>query len=390
MKVTNVYTRILEAFVNGCRFIINEGGTRSSKTYSELQVFKTIADHSTSKEVEVNTIVSHSLPHLEGGAIRDFDKILSSEGVDLSVAKKKHPVIYTIGNQVFEFIGFDKPGKALGAARKRLFINEANKMPFDICHQLMQRTTETIFIDYNPSNEFWIEQEGYKDRKDSIVIHSTFLDNIQNLTKGQLAELMEAKRKAEIEETNGIKGYWYNYWRVYGLGLPGIIEGTILTNWSIGEFDSKLAHGYGLDFGVKDQDAMIKCAIDKKTKKVYWQEKIYKNNLSTSDLRNLISNSIENIKDLIIADTAGKRTIKDFRNDFNIRGVDKPKIVESIKLLMDFEIIISPESKNLISEIKGWTWLDKKGEIPSDENNHLLDAGRYIFWTLMKKRKRAR
>ncbi len=385
MKVTKVYTQTLEALVNGFRIIINEGGTRSSKTFSELQLFKTISDNI--DKHEINTVVSHSFPHLEGGAIRDFDKILTDEGVDISSVKTKNPCVYKIGKQIIEFIGFDRPGKALGAARNRLFINEANKMPFDICHQLMQRTTDTIFIDYNPSHEFWVDTEGYKERKDSIVIHSTFLDNIQNLTEGQLNELMEAKNKAEGEERQGLKGYWYNYWRVYGLGLPGIIEGTILTNWVEGEFDDKLPYIFGLDFGVKDQDALLKCAIDKKRKKVYWDEKIYRNNLSTNQLSKLIEKSISKTNDLIIADTSGKRTIKDYKDKFNIRPVKKPGIVESIKELMNYQIIITPHSNNIKHEIKNWIWLDKKGEVPIDEKNHLLDAGRYAFWTLTRKKK---
>jgi phage terminase large subunit len=388
MKVTNVYTQTLEALLNKYRIIINRGGTRSSKTYSELQIFKTIADNSTSKEIEINTVVSHSLPHLEGGAIRDFDNILTNSGIDLYKVKRKNPHIYTLNNQIIEFIGFDRPGKALGAARKRLFINEANKMPFDICHQLMQRTTSTIFIDYNPAHEFWVDTEGYLTRKDSKVIDSTYLDNIQNLTEGQLNELMEAKKKHDEEVSQGVKGYWYNYWRVYGLGLPGSIEGTILTNWIEGEFDNSLPYIYGLDFGVKDEDAMLKCAIDRKNKKVYWDEKIYQNNLSTDQLKQLINANIEKWNDLIIADTSGKRTIKDYKNDFNIKAVNKPNIVESIKDLMNFQLIITPTSKNLIRELRNWIWLDRKGEVPADENNHLIDAGRYAFWTLLKKRKK--
>lgn len=385
MKVTSVYTKTLEALVQGYRYIINEGGTRSSKTYSELQIFKTIADNS--DKHEINTIVSHSLPHLEGGAIRDFDSILVSDGISIDQVRTKRPYIYTIGNQIIEFIGFDRLGKGLGAARDRLFINEANKMPFDICHQLMQRTTQTIFIDYNPANEFWIDTEGYKERKDSIVIHSTFLDNIQNITDGQLSELMEAKRRAEIEERNGNKGYWWNYWRVYGLGLSGIIEGTIFSNWEIGEFDNSLPYIYGLDFGVKDQDAMLRCAVDNKNKIIYWSEEIYQNNLSTDELGKLIESRILKTRDLIIADSSGKRTIKDFKK-LNIKPVKKPNIVESIKKIMNYRIVITPNSKNLIHEIKNWVWLDRKGEVPIDENNHLLDAGRYAAWTLISGRRK--
>ncbi len=385
MNVTKVYEQTLEAFVKGYRYIINVGGTRSSKTFSELQLFKTICDNST--KTEINTIVSHSLPHLEGGAIRDFDAILESEGITPANVRTKHPYIYRIGKQVIEFIGFDRPGKALGAARTRLFINEANKMPFDICHQLMQRTTETVFIDYNPSHEFWIDTEGYKTKSDSKVIHSTFLDNIQNLTPGQLDDLREAQKKAENEELKGINGYWWNWWQVYGLGLPGMIEGTILTNWKEGEFNDSLPYAFGLDFGVKDPDALIKCAIDKKNKKIYWKEELYRNSLSTNELAELIAVKVKSY-DLIIADSANPRTIKDFKNKFNIKGVKKSKIVDDIKQLMTYDIIIDHGSTNLISELKNWVWLDRKGEVPADENNHLIDAGRYIACTMLGKKRR--
>lgn len=390
MNVTSIYTKTLEAYLNGYRIIANRGGTRSSKTYSELQLFKTISDKVKTKTKEVNTIVSHSLPHLEGGAIRDFDEILLSEGINIDSVKTKHPYIYRINSQIFEFIGFDRLGKALGAARKRLFINEANKMPFDVCHQLMQRTQSVIFLDWNPANEFWFDEQNYGERKDTIIIDSNFLDNIQNLTEGQLNELMEAKRKAKLEESRGEKGYWYNYWRVYGLGLPGFIEGTIFTNWEIGEFNNTIPYGFGLDFGVKDQDALIKCAIDHKNKIIYWDERIYQNNLSTNELKKLIELSIDKKNDLIIADTAGKRTIKDFKNDFNIKPVNKPNVVESIKKIMDYQIIVTPNSRNLIKELKNYVWLDKKGEVPIDENNHLIDAGRYIVWKLLDKKKTIR
>lgn len=277
MKVTRVFIETAAAYEQGKRFIINYGGTRSSKTYSELQLIFIIAKHS--KKNRIITIVSHSLPHLEGGAIRDFDSILTAEGLQPDDLRTKRPYVYTINKTVIEFVGFDKPGKALGAARDILFINEANKMPFDICHQLMTRTTECIFIDYNPASDFWVDEHDYKHRPNAAVVHSTFRDNIQNLSEGQIEELLEAKRKADIEAKNGMPGYWSNYWKVYGLGEKGLIQGVIfpVVDW-IKKFPDGLERiFYGLDFGyTNDPTALVKMGINKYGKDLYLQKIIYK------------------------------------------------------------------------------------------------------------------
>lgn len=381
MNVTRIYIDTLRALLNNKRYIINKGGSRSSKTFSELQVFKTIADHS--KKNEVNTIVSHSLPHLKGGAIRDFDNILISEGIEPDSIRIKNPYEYKLGSQIIEFVSFDKIGKALGGARDRLFINEANKMPFAICHHLMQRTTGSIFIDYNPSHKFWIDDNGYITNPESEVIHSTFLDNIQNLSEGQIYDFQQAKIKAEIEEANDNKGYWFNWWRVYGLGLDGIVEGAIFHNWKVGEFDNSLPHSYGLDFGSRDPDALIKCAIDRSKNKIYLKEEIYTTGLSSGQLLcEIKSKGVDN--KLIIADSQATRTITDLKlGGLNIRPVIKTMIVEGIKIMQDWEIIIDPESINLIREFTNYVWLDRKGEIPSDTENHGIDASRYIITTIL-------
>ena len=381
MNVTSVFTKTLEAYSKGYRYIIEKGGSRSGKTFSILQLHKIISDKSNKKQV--NTIVSHSLPHLEGGAIRDFDNILEASGISPDNVRTKHPYIYRLNNQIIEFVGFDRPGKALGAARDRLFINEANKMPFKICHQLIQRTKETIFIDYNPANDFWVTEEGYTTKSDSVVIHSTFKDNIQNLTKGQLDDFKNARQKAKLEDEQGRKGYWWNWWRVYGLGLDGMIEGAILTNWQYDLFNNDLPFGYGLDFGVRDPDALVKVAIDKKNKKIYWKEEIYQNSLSTDQLNTILKTRVEKNR-LIIADSASPRTINDLKSKgFNIKGVKKSKIVDDIKVLMDYDILISPESYNLAKELNNWVWLDRKGEVPLDDNNHLIDAARYYTVSML-------
>jgi phage terminase large subunit len=378
---TTTFEKTINAYLDGYRIIINKGGSRSGKTFAELQLLELIANK---KKAKVITTVSHSHPHLVGGAIRDYDAILLAKGISPDAIRTKNPYVYKHKNSIHEFVGFDTPGKALGAARDILFINEANKMNWSTCHQLIQRTRETIFLDYNPSNSFWVDSEGLSTRSDAIVITSTYIDNYNNLTDGQIADFLEAKQKAKAEKLKGIYGYWSNWWSVYGKGIQGQVEGAIFNNWATGEFDITLPFGYGLDFGSRDPDAMVMVAIDVPRKKIYCKEIIYKSGNSSEQLISLVKSNYIHGK-LIVADSAGARSIDDLKgNGVNIIAVSKTTIIEGIKQLQSFEIIVTPESTNLINELTSYVWLEKKGEIPSDTNNHLIDALRYYVCTIIK------
>jgi phage terminase large subunit len=383
MKVTRVFTDTAQAYTNGKRIIINVGGTRSSKTFSELQLFYIIAKNSTKSRII--TIVSHSLPHLEGGAIRDFDTILLKEGIIPETVRTKRPYIYNINKTIIEFVGFDKPGKALGAARDILFINEANKMSFDVCHQLMTRTTECIFIDYNPANEFWIDTHNYKFRHDAAVIHSTFQDNIQNLTTGQLDELLNAKEKAEKENELGISGYWSNYWRVYGLGLKGVVQGVIFpfVTW-IDKFPIDVEHVvYGLDFGyTNDPTALVKLGWYKYGKELYLQKMMYKPYKNAMQLGDPLKQIIGQTRTW--ADSADGGMIADLRN-MGMMVLAAKKFPGCIKYRVD---ILSRYNLNIVNdddfrvEQENYKFKEVNGIIlnepdPDSKYNHLWDAAGY-------------
>jgi phage terminase large subunit len=187
----------------------------------------------------------------------------------------------------------------------------------------------------------------------------------------------------QIEEIESNK-HNENWWRVYGLGLTGQLEGTIFSNWSYGEFDNSLPFGYGLDFGSRDPDAMVKCAIDFEKQTIYLDEILYQNGLNTNDLGKLINSRIDKDK-LIIADSAATRTIQDLKHiGLNITGVSKDPVIDSIKQLSNFKLIITETSYNIVRELQNYVWLDKKGEIPIDTFNHLIDAFRYIAMTFIK------
>jgi len=367
MVTTNVFENNLEAYSNKEPLIINQGGTSSSKTFSVLQLLYLIALYSKTKIVI--SVVSYALPHLKYGAIRDFENILISEGVIVDEIKNKTDLYYKVGKSIIEFFSADNLGKVHGPRRDILYLNECNYLKFDIYTQLTIRTKGTVFLDYNPTREFWVHTDVIPNENHHFI-KSTYLDN--QMLSDNIISKIEARKHNE------------NWWRVYGLGEVGRLEGAILQNWSYGEFDETLPFGYGMDFGVKDPDAVVKCAVDKKNKIIYWKEELYKNSLSTNDLYNAVNNFYIQNK-LIIAESAGPRTIMDLKSKgINIKAVSKSKIVDDIKALMDYQIIITEDSHNLAKELNNWVWLDKKGEVPLDDYNHLIDAARYCTKTMIR------
>lgn len=383
MKTTTIFSKTLKAYNQGFRIIANKGSTRSSKTYSELQLFYLIQCNS--KKSRVITIVSHSFPHLIGGAVRDYERILESQNVNVDRIRHINPRTYTIGKTLIEFVGFDNPGKALGAYRDILFINEANKLPFNTCHQLMQRTTEAIFLDWNPSLEFWFDTEDFEKRDDCIVIQSNFFDNIQNLTDGQLRDFKEAKRKAEHEEKIGKKGYWWNWWHVYGLGLQGKLEGIIFSYQEYDELpDIDLYTLFVIDWGGNDPTFLGEINIDKKLNNLYIKEHIYQPQILNYKLIEKIEELNPNGRE-VICDSSRKDKIFElqYAGIFAV-GATKGEgsIIDGIEKMQEFTIFIHKDSENAKKEFDTYKWAEdkitgKSLNIPEDKNNHVIDAVRY-------------
>jgi phage terminase large subunit len=378
MILTTTYKKNLSAYLDGYRYIINRGSSRSSKTFSILQLLYQIA--SNSSQPLVIHVVSHSTPHLKDGAIADFEKILYEENINVESIRTQNPNNYTFNKSNIKFIGFDKVGKSLGAARDILFINEANKMPWEIVHQLIQRTKSTIFIDFNPSESFWVDSQGINSREGAIVINSTFRDNIQNLTEGQISEFAYAKQKHDEEVRQDIKGYWYNYWRVYGCGLDGSLEGTIYNNWTIGVFDRALPYVFAIDWGNVDPLAMVMVAVDNDLKRLYVHEINYKSGMIIPEINELLTKYC-NPDDLIVCDHNEPTTRDTLYYDYswNIRNAVKKQIRDRIRNIQQYQIIVTPESVNLQNELKGYIWHDKRSETPKDGNDHLINAMEYGF-----------
>lgn len=375
--LTDVFDRNLGAYQDGEALIINQGGQGSSKTYSILQLIYIILKHS--KKPLIASVCSYALPHLKIGVIRDLYRILASFGENPAAIHNKTDHFFTIGNSTLEYFGIrDNPDKVTGPRRDLLFINEANnKVTYNDFDQLNQRTHLCTWIDFNPRSEFWVHDQVMPNFKHKFI-KSTFRDNPW-IPDSELNKILWKAGKPEFA----------NWWKVYGEGEIGILEGQIFVNWEYGEFDSTLPYGYGLDFGYHpDPDAFIKTAINEKRKLIYLDEQFYKTNQSTDDLNKTVLSYIGNISDLIVAESANPRTITDLKKKggsirsmpLNIHPVKKDGTVsEWLKSLQDYKLIITENSFNLVKELNNYVWSDQKAGIPVDAFNHLIDAFRYYF-----------
>lgn len=394
MITTTVFDQTLKAYNDGFSIIANRGSSRSSKTFSELQLIKLICEYDTKS---INTVVSHSFPHLEGTAIRDFEKILEIDGINVDLIKSVKPRIYKLNSNIIEFIGFDNPGKALGASRKRLFIVEANKMPWSICHQLMIRTEEVTFLDWNPSVDFWFDTEKIEDQDNCAVIESNFMDNINpqtgksNLTEKQLHDFEIAFQKACEEEKRGAKGYWWNWWQVYGLGKKGVLEGVIFPFWQPYKdlpVDVDLYKLFVVDWGGLDPTTLSEINIDGDNYRIYIKEHIYQPQILNSKL-------IEKIQELnpkgypVICDSARKDKIYELQMaGIYAMGATKGagSIIDGLEMMQEFSIFVYETSKNAQHEFQNYKRIkdEKTGnflQIPEDKNNHIIDPIRYgVRW----------
>jgi len=359
------------------RVRIVQGGTSSSKTFSIIPL---LIDYAIAKPKSEISIVSESIPHLRRGALKDFIKIMDWTHIFREEQFNRSTLRYDFTNGSYiEFFSADQSDKLRGARRDVLFVNECNNITFESYHQLAIRTRRFIYLDYNPTSEFWVHKELLSD-KDAEMIILTYKDN-EALDSELVKEIEKARERAK-EST-----YWANWWKVYGLGQIGVIDGVIFSNWQIVKQipdDAELL-GYGLDFGfTNDPSALI--SVHKFNSELYIKELIYQTRLTNNDIvQRMIELGVDKYKD-IIADSAEPKSIEDiYRGGFrNIYGAKKgaDSIRNSIDKLQRYKINITESSTNLIKEFRGYVWTkDKNGNQtgePIGINDHGIAALRYF------------
>jgi phage terminase large subunit len=211
-------------------------------------------------------------------------------------------------------------------------------------------------------------QAGENTIKDDVTyIHTTYLDNIDNLSKSFISQIEDIKEKRPDKYNHVILGGWLEK-----------AEGVVFTNWEFGTFNPNyLQTSFGMDFGFSiDPDALAEVAIDVKNKLLYVKEHIYQRGLKTHELSNML---LEKTKGgLIIADSAEPRLIDDLRfQKINIQAVKKGTIESGIVRMQDFKIIVEPNSTNIAKELNNYCYLNKGSKLYVDNWNHIIDAIRY-------------
>ena len=321
-------------------------------------------------------MVAETIPAVKAGALSDFKEIMQQTGRWNPDPRYFNATdrIYTFRNgSTIQFAAFENEEKARQAGKRNvLFVNEVNTVGRPIVDALMIRTDGDVWLDYNPTAPFWVNEELQgNDNVDFLTL--TYLDN-EALPQSILDMLLERKKKAETDP------YWDNWWKVYGLGLTGSLEGVVFNNWDKipnVPADARLI-GCGLDFGYSnDPTALIK--VYKWNDKRILDEVLYRTGMTNDEIAPYLPSNITTW-----ADSAEPKSIEEiFRTGKDIRGVTKGKdsINYGIQIMQGQKYLVTERSLNLIKELRSYTWAkDKEGKTlnkPVDAYNHGIDAVRY-------------
>lgn len=356
------------------------GGTGASKTYSIVMI---LIDYAGTVKNERIDIVSESYPHLEAGVMQDFKEIMKDRSYwkDSQWNETKHIYTFETGTTV-KFMSVDKIGKAHGPRRDVLFLNECNYMTYEVSDQLITRTRKIVWLDWNPSEDFWFYEQYLGKRTLDFMGEGgnypplTYVDN-------------EGLSQEEIEEIEAHK-HNKNWWRVYGLGLRGEIEGRIYTNWrAIDEIphEARLERRW-LDFGYTNDPSAIGEVWYYNGGWIF-NEVLYRKGMSNKQLADFL-NALPKAETPIVADSAEPKSIDEIRAyGLNVIPSQKGKdsVRAGIQLVQDQPISYTKTSLNLEKEYRNYLWMtDKNGRILNEEDpacaNHHMAGIRYALSTL--------
>ncbi len=360
---------------NDKKIIINQGGTRSGKTYNILLFI--IFYYCLRNNKKIITICRKTFPALRATVLRDFISILRKYDLYKEEYHNKSSSEYTLFGNLIEFISLDQPVKVRGRKRELLFINEANELYFEDWQQLLFRTSEKIILDYNPSEEYHWIYDKIIPREDASFLKTNYLDN----------PFLE---KTLVDEIERLKYTDEQYWQIYGLGEKGISKAIIFNYYEYNILPSQAEFiAMGMDFGfTNDPTSLVGVWINGLD--LYIKEYLYRNMMTTNDIHNKFKEVVTN--QVIYADSSEPRTIEELRRmGWRIRASLKGRdsVNAGIDLLKRYKIHIHKDSVNAIQEFRNYKWKeDRTGKltnIPEDKHNHITDAVRYATYSILSK-----
>lgn len=377
MNVTYTFEKLLAAFVDPrIRGVASKGGTRSGKTWATLQMLHLLC--SNSEKPLIVSCVASTLPVVKRGMQRDFRQMLAAEGVWDESAFNKSEGSYTYPNGcMIEFFGVDNASKVHGPARDILFVNEAQGIPREIFRQLDIRTRKKVIIDFNPVRKFWGETEFVGDRY--VTIHSTYKDN-PYLTKEQVGAIEKNKNDA-------------NWWRIYGEGETGGVEGNIYPSYEVIDELPETFTGrcIGLDFGfVNDPTAIVDIRFEGWD--LYVDLLCYETGLLNSAIADYLTSQGLN-RVVTVCDSAEQKSIVELQQR-RIKAIPCVKgrgsISAGIAQVSQFKLHVTKRSVKMLDELDNYKWIKDEAtgtytNEPIDAWNHSLDALRYGVDYLIRK-----
>ena len=377
MNVTYVFEKLLAAFVDPrIRGIASKGGTRSSKTWSTLQLLHLLCVNS--EKPLVISCVAATLPMVKRGMQRDFKRMLLAENEWNEDSFNKSEGTYTYPNGcMIEFFGVDNASKVHGSARDILFVNEAQTIPREIFRQLDIRTRKKVIIDFNPVRKFWGETEFVGDRY--LTIHSTYKDN----------PYLSAEQVSAIEKNQNDA----NWWRVYGEGETGGVEGNVYPEYEVIEDMPETFTGrcLGLDFGfVNDPTAIVDIRFQGWD--LYVDLLCYETGLLNANIAEYLTvNGINRI--VTVCDNAEQKSIVELQQK-RVKAMPcikgRGSVAGGIAQVKQFKMHVTKRSVKMLDELDNYKWIkdeatDTYTNEPIDAWNHALDAMRYGVDYLIRK-----
>jgi len=374
VKTTVVFDELLKSDELDKRLVVAVGGSRSGKTYNILiyWIYKLLQE-----DGKTLSIVRKTLPSLKNSVLKDLIEVLELFGVYDPSNFHKMDGYYILGTNMINWFSVDEPQKLRGSKRDYLYCNEANELKIEDWNQLIFRTTDKVICDLNPSEiTSWVYD--LEDRDDCYSFKTTWRDN-PFVDKNIIKELESLKDKDE------------NLYRVYAMGERGLPQQLVFNKFNIIDEvprGTKLL-GMGIDWGFNDPTALV--SVYKNGDELYLKEIMYVKGMTVPDIiyemEKMKISRVENIW----ADSALPQNIEEVkRNRFNIKPVSKKTILHGLDLIRRHHVYITKDSKNIINEFSSYRYReDKDGnllDVPEDDNNHAIDAIRYVLESELNKR----
>ena len=378
--------RYIPLFQDPSRYFIVTGGRGSGKSFG-VAVFLLNLTYEDGHRILFSR---YTMTSAQTSIIPEFVEKIELMGVQDDFRITKDEIINLTTKNSIIFKGIRTSSGNQTAALKSLngittfVLDEAEELvdedtfnKIDLSVRVQDKPNRCILILNPTTKEHWIYQrwyqnlgvpEGWNGREgNSTYIHTTYMDNKENLSESFLEQVYDMKRRRPDQYQHAILGGWLNK-----------AEGTIYKNWRVGDYQHKELTVFGQDVGFSvDPTVLVQISVDNEEKKMWVKECYGQKNMTTSQIAQ--KNKQFAGLDLIIMDSAEPRLIQELKNqDLNIKGAVKKKgsILSGIALMQDYEIIVDRNAHGIVRELNNYVWQERNTK-PIEKFNHYLDAIRY-------------